>query len=50
MDVQKKIDTEALVGTKLQEDTFIDLCNVAKTLSDYAAEGDYALNEIVAIN
>jgi len=44
MDAQKKIDTETLVGMKLIEDTFIDLCNIAKTLSDYAVEGDYALN------
>lgn len=50
MDVQKKIETESLIGSKLAEDQFIDLCNVAKSLSDYTAEADHNLNEIVAIN
>jgi hypothetical protein len=38
-----------LLGT-LREDVFIDLCNVAKGLSDYAMEGQEGLNEVVAIN
>jgi hypothetical protein len=49
-DIAKKVKTEDLVGIKIKEDLFIDLCNVGKSLSDYAVEGDYNLNEIVAIN
>lgn len=50
VDLKKKIDTEALVGAKIREDTFIDLCNVAKSLSDYAMDVEEGLNDIVAIN
>ena len=50
VDLKKKIDTEALVGAKIREDTFIDLCNVAKSLSDYAMDAEEGLNDIVAIN
>ena len=39
-----------MVGGKVREDIFIDLCNVAKTLSDYSLEGQEGLNEIVAID
>ena len=49
-DAQKKAFAETMLTAKLTEDTFIDLCNVAKTLTDYAVEPQPALNEIVAIN
>ena len=47
---KKRIEAETLVGAKIPEDTFIDLCNVTKSLSDYAMEVEEGLNEIVAIN
>lgn len=49
-DVKKKIDSEALIGAKIDPDAFIDLCNVAKGLTDYAIDPEEGLNEVIAIN
>jgi hypothetical protein len=36
--LKKKFDVEVLIGDKLKEDVFVDLCNSAKSLTDYAIE------------
>ena len=37
------------MGRKIEEDIFINLSNVAKTLSDYSLETDERMDEIVAL-
>jgi hypothetical protein len=49
-DDQKIAEASALIGEKIKEDNFIDICNITKMLSDYTLENEEALNEIVAIN
>ena len=49
-DIKKKIDSETLIGGKIDPDAFIDLCNVAKALTDYAIDPEEGLNEVIAIN
>jgi hypothetical protein len=39
-----------LIGEKIKEDNFIDICNITNMLTDYTLENEEILNEIVAIN
>ena len=50
MDLKKKTETECIVGRKIEEDIFINLSNVAKSLSDYSVEMEGGMEEIVAID
>lgn len=41
---------EAIIGDKIDQENFLDLVNISKTITDYHLDEDQAMNEEIAID